>query len=47
MSKSEIVRRAVQRRIWANAFERTRRALVPKARAQGIYTEEDVFKLVS
>lgn len=26
---------------------KTRRALIPKARALGIYTDEDVFELVS
>ena len=47
MSESEFVRRAVQRQLWAAAFEETRRQLVPKARAKRIYTDEDVFKLVS
>ena len=47
MSESEFVRRAVQRQLWADAFEETRRRLVPKARAQRIYTDEDVFKIVS
>jgi hypothetical protein len=47
MSESEFIRRAVQRQLWADAFEETRRRLVPKARAQRIYTDEDVFKIVS
>ena len=47
MSESEFVRHAVQRQLWAAAFEETRRQLVPKARAKRIYTDEDVFKLVS
>ncbi len=47
VSESEFVRRAVQKQLWADAFEETRRRLVPKARAQGIYTDEDVFKIVS
>ena len=47
VSESEFIRRAVQRQLWADAFEETRRRLVPKARAKRIYTDEDVFKLVS
>ena len=47
MTESEFVRRAVQQQIWDDAFDQSRRALLPKARAQGIYTDEDVFKVVS
>ena len=47
VSESEFVRRAVQRQLWTDAFEETRRKAVPRARAQGIYTDEDVFKIIS
>jgi len=47
LSESEFVRRALQTQLWSDAFEETRRKMVPKARARGIYTDEDVFKLVS
>ena len=47
MTESEFVRRAVQQQVWADAFDKARRMLVPKARALGIYTDEDVFKVVS
>ena len=47
VSESEFVRRAVQKQLWTDAFEETRRRLVPKARAKGLYTDEDVFNLVS
>jgi predicted transcriptional regulator len=47
LSESEFVRRALQTQLWNDAFEESRRRLVPKARARGIYTDEDVFKLVS
>ena len=47
MSESEFVRNAVQRQLWMEAFEATRRKAVPRARAAGIYTDEDVFKIVS
>lgn len=41
------MRDAVRRKLWLDAFDETRRALIPKARAMGIYTDEDVFKIVS
>jgi hypothetical protein len=47
LSESEFVRRAVQRQLWADAFDETRRNLVPKARAKRIYTDDDVFKIIS
>ena len=47
VSASEFVRDAIQRKLWLDAFDATRRKVVPKARAAGIYTDEDVFKLVS
>lgn len=47
LTESEFVRRALQDRLWEEAFEASRRKLVPHARAQGIYTDEDVFKQVS
>lgn len=47
LTESEFVRRALQDRLWEESFEASRRKLVPLARAQGIYTDEDVFKRVS
>jgi metal-responsive CopG/Arc/MetJ family transcriptional regulator len=47
LSESEFVRRAVQQQLWEEAFEASRRALVPAARAKGVYSDEDVFKVVS
>jgi len=47
VSQSEFVRNAVQERLWHDAIDASRRRLVPKARALGIYTDEDVFKRVS
>ena len=47
LSESEFVRRAVQQQLWDEAFEASRRVLVPKARAKGVYTDEDVFKMIS
>ena len=47
VTESEFVRRAVRHQIWADAFDKSRRILLPKARAKRIYTDEDVFKAVS
>jgi hypothetical protein len=44
---SQYVRRALEAEQLAGAFEAARRDLVPKARAKGIYTDEDVFTIVS
>lgn len=46
-SRSDIVRDAVRRQIALLRFERSRRALLPLAEAQGIVTDEDVFRIVS
>jgi hypothetical protein len=47
LSESEFVRRAVQQQLWEEAFEASRRLLAPAARAKGVYTDEDVFKIIS
>jgi len=47
LSLSQYVRRALEAEQLAGAFEAARRDLVPKARAKGIYTDEDVFTIVS
>jgi metal-responsive CopG/Arc/MetJ family transcriptional regulator len=47
MTLSEYVRKAIQDKLWEDAFDETRRKLVPRAQAMGIYTDEDVFKRVS
>lgn len=46
-SRSEVVRDALHRQIALLRFERSRRALLPLAEAQGILTDEDVFRIVS
>jgi len=46
-SRSDLVRDAVRRQVALLEFERIRRELVPLAEAQGILTDEDVFKIVS
>jgi metal-responsive CopG/Arc/MetJ family transcriptional regulator len=44
---SEYVRRAIKADIFRRALRAARRELAPQARAQGIYTDEDVFKIIS
>lgn len=47
ISKSEAVRRSLEDFLWRMRFERARRRTVQKARAQGIFTEDDVFRILS
>ncbi len=46
-SRSDVVREALRRQLTLQLFEEARRQVIPFAEAQGIYTDEDVFKLVS
>ncbi len=46
-SRSELVRDAVRRQVALLRFEEARRQLLPLAEAQGILTDEDVFRIVS
>ena len=46
-SRSELVRDAVRRQVALLQFERSRRTLLPLAEAQGVLTDEDVFRVVS
>ncbi|MBI3413896.1 MAG: hypothetical protein HY043_01040 [Verrucomicrobia bacterium] len=47
MTASEFIRDSVQRRLWEDAFDETARAVAPRAREMGIYSDEDVFKNIS
>jgi len=46
-TRSEVVREAVRRQLSLERFRALRERLVPKAQVRGLYTDEDVFKLVS
>lgn len=46
-TQSEFVRRAVKIQLFRSALRAAYVDLVPKARALGIYTDEDVFNSVS
>ena len=46
-TRSAVVREALEDHLWRLRCERVERTLEPLARRAGIYTEEDVFRLVS
>ena len=45
--RSEYVRMAIHCKLWQDAVAESRRVAVPRARAKGVFTDEDVFKLIS
>lgn len=47
LTASEFMRDAAQQKLWQESLDELGRSVEPKARAQGIYTDEDVFKIVS
>lgn len=47
LTLSQYVRRALATEQLLGAFETARADLLPQARAKGIYTDEDVFAIVS
>ena len=47
LRQCDIVRSALNRFVASQEFWAIREALVPEAKKKGIYTDEDVFKLVS
>lgn len=46
-SKSEIAREAIERQVAIARFREARRRTLPFAEAQGLLTDEDVFRLIS
>lgn len=47
LTLSQYVRRALDTEALLGAFEAARADLIPIARGKGIYTDDDVFKIVS
>lgn len=47
VSRSEIVREALQEYLWRRELRDLRARAVPRAQAMGVHTDEDVFKGVS
>jgi len=46
-NKSDIVKESISLFLWEARFNKTRRTLAPKAKKQGIITEDDLFRTVS
>lgn len=47
LTTSEYVRRAIFRQIWQDAASESQRVALPAARERGVFTDEDVFRLIS
>jgi len=47
MTTSEYVRLAIFHELWKDATLESRRKAVPAARSRGVFTDEDVFRLIS
>jgi len=47
MTTSEYVRLAIFHELWKDATAESRRLAVPAARSRGIFTDEDIFRLIS
>ena len=46
-TRSEVVRKSLRRHLPLMLVDEARRGLIPLAEARGLYTDEDVFKLLS
>jgi len=46
-NKSDIVKESLGEFLWEARFRRMKKRLIPKAKAAGMVTDEDVFKAVS
>jgi metal-responsive CopG/Arc/MetJ family transcriptional regulator len=47
ISKSELIRDAISRYLAAKRFQQLRKTVLPFAEAQGLITDEDIFKSIS
>ena len=47
LTRSDLVRRALQDYLFVRSFRRLRARLVARAEAEGVFTDEDVFARVS
>jgi metal-responsive CopG/Arc/MetJ family transcriptional regulator len=47
LTRSDVVRDAVRRYLAVEEFRALRQRLIPLAEAQGVFTDEDVFRSVS
>jgi len=46
-SKSDVIRDAIERYITLKRFQQLRRKVLPFAEAEGLVTDEDIFKAIS
>jgi metal-responsive CopG/Arc/MetJ family transcriptional regulator len=47
ISRSDVVREALRAYLFTRRFRELRREMIPYAEAQGVFTDEDVFREVS
>jgi hypothetical protein len=47
LTTSEYVRLAIFRKLWQDAAQESRRVAIPRARARGVFTDDEVFRLIS
>ena len=47
LTTSEYVRLAIHRKLWQDAVAESRKVGVARARGKGIFTDEEVFRLIS
>ena len=47
LTTSEYVRLAIHRKLWQDAVAESRKVAVARARSKGIFTDEEVFRLIS
>ncbi|OGW82596.1 MAG: hypothetical protein A3C47_03800 [Omnitrophica bacterium RIFCSPHIGHO2_02_FULL_51_18] len=47
ISRSDLIRQSIKDYLFVHQFRALRSQMVPKAKAQGIYTDQDVFDRVS
>ena len=47
ISRSDVVRESLRDYLFIHRFRSLRKRMIPKAKAQGIYTDQDVFDRVS
>jgi metal-responsive CopG/Arc/MetJ family transcriptional regulator len=47
ISRSDLIRQSIKDYLFVHQFRALRRKMIPKAKAQGIHTDQDVFDRVS
>ena len=47
ISRSNLIRQSIKDYLFVHQFRALRHQMIPKAKAQGVYTDEDVFDRVS